>query len=205
MKSREVAPDRSAQIARIAWLATFVVPLVLTALLLVVVKSTPAAPVPPSTVPFSLDDEFEGETEGDFELEVMCVEAEEELEADELAEEELEAICAEVEEEGAATGGTGGASPTHCVLRSANAHATTKNDKLKLTIGYTTTEPTDATVEIKQGATRIATLNRHLGRSGVLRYTKQLGENADGKLTVRIKPQTGAAGCPSRRLVLFPR
>jgi len=135
-------------------------------------------------------------------------ETEEEAEA---SEEELETCDEEAEEceEGEAASGPEerrSDAPGKCLLRSTSARAVTKNDKLKLTIGYTTNEPSEATVEIKRGAVRIGSLHRHLGRSGVLRFSKELNEEQSGKLVVRILlPKRKRAGCPSRRLVLFPK
>lgn len=206
MQDQDATTDRSVQINRIAWLVTFVVPLVLAALLLTVKTAQAAEPISP---PVSLEEVFEAEFEEAIELapEDACIEAEEAFEMEELAEDEIEEICEEeVSEPGPKSKGeTGGSDEAECPLRSANAHATTKNDRLKLTIGYTTTAPTDATFEIKQGATKIATFQRHLGNSGVIRFTKPLGESQDGKLKVRLKLSSGSAGCPSQRLVLFPR
>lgn len=149
----------------------------------------PATPlrVPPPLTVAALYDETE---------DMESAEGEEEFE---WCEEEPE--CEEEEEVEATDSDTS----SQCPLRSANAHAATKNDKLKLTIGYTTSEPFDATFEIKQGAIRLASLRRHLGRSGVLRFNKVLGEHDQGRLVIRIKLPKGRAGCPSRRLVLFPR
>lgn len=208
MQRKEATTDHSAQIARIAWLVTFVVPLVLAALLLTV-KSAQADPL---SIPVALDADveeiFEAEIEEVSELapEEACIEAEEAFEAEELAEVEVEEICEEEEPERGPRGeDNNGDAAEECALRSANAHATTKNDRLRLTIGYTTTEPVNAKVEIKQGAVKIASLSRHLGRSGVLRHTEQLGPEQHGKLKIRLKLTTGSAGCPSQRLVLFPR
>jgi hypothetical protein len=93
-----------------------------------------------------------------------------------------------------------------CPLRSASAHAVTGHDKLRLTIGYTANEPFHARIEIKQGPARIDSVQRHFGPSGVLRLSSKLDEQRKGgRLAVRIKPASGGFGCPSRRLVLFPR
>ena len=204
MQDREATTDRSAQINRIAWLVTFVVPLVLTALLLTV-KTAHAVEPSPSPVAFDLE-VFEAEVEEVIELEPeeACTEAEEAFEMEELDEEEVEEICEEGSEVGSKSGATGAGS-TECALRSANAHASTNNNRLKLTIGYTTSEPVDAVVEIKQGAEKLGSLKRHLSRSGVIRYTKQIDEEQRGKLKVRLRLSTGSTGCPSQRLVLFPR
>jgi len=203
MQRKEVT-DRSVQITRIAWLVTFVVPLVLAALLLTV-KSAQAEPLAsPATLDYEV---FEAEVEEVSELtpEEACIEAEEAFEMEELAEVEMEEVCEEGQDEVEAKDKAATTGPGECALRSANAHAATNNNRLKLTIGYTTTAPTDATFEVKQGGTKLATFRRHLGNSGVVRFSKQLGENADGKLAVRIKLPPGGSVCPSRRLVLFPR
>ncbi|HEX7278156.1 MAG TPA: hypothetical protein VF255_00905 [Solirubrobacterales bacterium] len=91
-----------------------------------------------------------------------------------------------------------------CPLRSVRAHASTKHDKLKLTIGYTTNEPVTTTIQLRKGTVGVETFKRHLGKSGVLRFTEELGKGS-GKLSVHFKLPSGSAGCPSRRLVLFPR
>ncbi len=88
-----------------------------------------------------------------------------------------------------------------CPLRSAHAHLAESHNRLKLTIGYTTNEPTPATVKIQNGATKV--FKRYLTQSGVLRLT----ENATpfhAKVIIRVEA-VGWAGCPSRRLVLFRR
>jgi hypothetical protein len=205
MHDQDATTDRSAQINRIAWLVTFVVPLVLTALLLTV--KTAQATEPPSP-PAALEEVFEAEFEEAIELtpEDACFEAEEAFEVGELEEAELEKICEEeVSEPGPRGKGDSAPGAGECPLRSANANATARNDRLKLTIGYTTNTPTNAAFEVKLGPAKLATLQRHLGRSGVIRFNKPMPENPRGKLTVRIKLPAGAAGCPSRRLVLFPR
>jgi hypothetical protein len=96
--------------------------------------------------------------------------------------------------------------PPECVLRSAKAHAVLKRDKLKLTIGYTTSEPTKAVLDVHYGATRLAQVKRPLQRSGVLRITKKLKHRRAGnRLPVRVELDPEGTGCPSRRLVLLPR
>lgn len=133
-------------------------------------------------------------------------ETEEEEEASE--EEELEACEEEAEEceEAAEPGAKRSDGPAECPLRSASARASNKNDKLKLKIRYTTSKPVTATIEIRNGSTRIGSFKRHLGRSGVLSFTKALGEKRIGERTViRIELPSGGAGCPSRRLVLLPK
>jgi hypothetical protein len=135
----------------------------------------------------------------------LTVNALAELEAEE-EDEEWEGWEEEVAEEWEEEEAEAGATQHECPLRSARAHAVTKPDKLKLTIGYTTYEPFNARVEIKQGSTRIDSVQRHFERSGVLRLSSKLSEQRKGaRFIVRIKPAPGGSECPSRRLVLFPR
>lgn len=141
---------------------------------------------------------------------VLALEDEEpeaEAAADEVEEEGFEACeepeegfeeCEEVEAQAARS------RREECLLRSARAHASLdgRGTKLKLTIGYTAYEPTKAKIKVGQ----IATLQRHLGRSGVVRITKKLGARSGKRLVVIIElPSARNAGCPFRRLVLFPR
>jgi len=195
MPTKDAATARASQIARIAWLATFVLPLVLTALLLAV-KSAHAEPAGPNAVLLSLEEESEFEEEGEFGE--ACLEAEEEFEAGELSEAELEAICEETEGgEGRSPVG-GSAVPEECLLRSATARAVAppKRDRLKLTIGYTTYEPVNATVEIRKGSARIASARRHLARSGVLRIVKKLGKkSAPKRVVIRIRIPSSPRYC----------
>ena len=149
---------------------------------------------------------------------VLALDDEEEEPEAEAAAEEVEEVCEEVEEEGfeeeceeveAEPRRAGRNSAEDCLLRSARGHASVdpRGRKLKLTIGYTTYEPVKDKIDIRRGSDRIASLGRHLGRSGVLRITKKLGAAKSGKrIVVRIElPSARNAGCPSRRLVLFPR
>lgn len=118
--------------------------------------------------------------EEEWELgEEECLEAE--------PEEEIEAACEEEEEAEA------------CPLRSAHAHLAERHGQLKLTIGYTTNEPTAALVKVQNGATK--SFKRQLNRSGVLRLTEPTGK-PHTKVVIDIAA-VGWAGCPSRRLVLF--
>ncbi len=133
------------------------------------------------------------------EAEAAAEEVEEEFEEEcEELEEGFEE-CEEVEAEAARSRGE------ECLLRSARAHASLDRHgkKLKLTIGYTAYEPVKAKIKVGN----VATLQRHLGRSGVLRVVRPLRKNQQLKrLVVRIGiPSVKSAGCPSRRLVLFPR
>ena len=189
---------QATRIARIAWLITFVVPLILAALLLGV-KSAHAAPNPVA-VPFALDEEFEAEEEGDFE-EGDCEEAEFEFEEDEIGELEFEQLCekeASGKDETKATGANSETAPEECVLRSAHARlvAYDSHNDVRLTIGYTTYEPTAATIEYSldghRGSLHLGTVKRHLGKSGVIRLSKALADpkmdkvEAAGRFVVRL-------------------
>jgi hypothetical protein len=194
------APDNSARIARAAWLCAFVVPLLLATLLLGVKSAQAATPSPPPLAPlvvFDEEEELEGEEESEFAAE-ECAIAYEELAEGLLTEADVVELCAEAEE---ATGGASSKTPSECPIRSIRAHAVQRNERLKLTIGYTTNAPTNATVQIHG----VGTFKRHLGKSGVLRFSRRIARELPRKrLRIRIKLPSGSAGCPSRRLVLFP-
>jgi hypothetical protein len=65
-----------------------------------------------------------------------------------------------------------------------------------VTIGYTTYEPAGAKIEIRKGSTRIASVRRRLGRSGVLRITKKLSKRQRGKqITVRVRVPSAPRSC----------
>jgi hypothetical protein len=184
------AHRQTAAIVRITWFVTFVVPLVLAALLLGM-KSAQAAPPVPGFTPLAFEEEFEGEeeSEGEFELEA-CEIAEEEFEEGELGEAAVEVACDEAEDEGGKKAAAPSAfAPEECLLRSAHAQAVAspKHESLKLIVGYTTYEPVAATVEIGKGSARIGSVHRHLGRSGVLRIVKSLErDKAPSQIVVRI-------------------
>jgi hypothetical protein len=154
--------------------------------------------------PFETETETEEEWEGE-EDEGACEAAEEEVEEGELTQAEADEICKEeAEERKKKKTSPGGAAPEECILRSAHAQASliAHESKLKLTVGYTTYEPIVAKLQIGH----LATVHRHLGRSGVLRFVENLpGDNAPKQLAVQIEPPGKSAGCPFRRLVLFPR
>jgi hypothetical protein len=163
------------------------------ALLLVLWAAAPpgaaAVETPVGDVPVLALEEEEPEAEAAEEVEGGCEEADEAFE--------------ECEEAGAASQRPG-EGRDECVLRSARAHGhfAQQGKKLKLTIGYTASEPVKAKIEVG----RVGTLQRHLGRSGVLRITKRLGARAGNRLVVRIEiPSARNAGCPFRRFVLSPR
>jgi hypothetical protein len=176
--------------------------LILSALFVLLLAAAPAPaavveapPLDPAV--FAL--EKEGEEE-EPEAEAAAEEVEEEFEEEcEELEEGLEE-CEEVESQAEAAR----SHQEECLLRSARAHASLdrRGQKLKLTIGYTTYEPAKAKIKVGH----VATLQRHLGRSGVLRVTKKLRAKGGKRLVITIKiPSARNAGCPSRRLVLFPR
>lgn len=160
--------------------------------LLLATGPAPAAviEVPIDPVVLALDDE---EPEAEAAAEEVEEEGFEECEEFEDGFEE----CEELEAEAARS------RQEECLLRSARAHASLdpRGEKLKLTIGYTAYEPAKAKIKVGN----IATLQRRLGRSGVLRVTKKLGAKSGKRLVVTIKiPSARNSGCPSRRLVLFP-
>lgn len=112
-------------------------------------------------------------------------------------EEETEAECAEAEDEEAegveepeeeceAEAEDAGFSPSEdCYLRTATARVVAYPDRkmMRLTLGYTTYAPATATVEY--GAKKdphLGTVQRQLGRSGVLRLSKHLAGGEMGKV-----------------------
>lgn len=193
-------------------LQLLVLPLLL-AVSLLAVSAAHAAPIGPAATPLAFEGEFDAgeESEEEFEFEEgECEEAEEEFEEGELSRAEVREICDEAEgKSGKTAKGSGSVAPEECILRSAHANASllAHDSKLKLTLGYTAYEPVGAKIEVGYGSSHLASLQRHLGRSGVLRIIESLhGDNAPKQLAVRIDiPSSKSAGCPSRRLVLFPR
>lgn len=166
-------------------------PLSLTALIasLAAVVAIAAQPVAAAYNPFPTPDPAP--------LSVAFEEEEEEAEAESEVEDWAEEEWEEEEEAEPLPGDV-------CPLRSASAHAVTKHDKLKLTIGYTTNEPFTTAIQLRKGAVGIETFKRHLGKSGILRFTEELGKGS-GQLSIHIRLPSEGAGCPSRRLVLVPR
>ncbi len=171
--------------------------LALTALLLAAGTAYGATPVP-ATASAAPEEEFEviEEVEEEDPAE-ECAEARAEFAHGEIELEELEAFCEGAEGEAGGSSSQGG----RCPLRSAHAHAATTHQRLKVTLGYTTFQPFKAKLQLSP---HLGNLKRHLGRSGVLRFTKALGRRSPGKVVLRLRPM-GAVGCPSRRLVLFPK
>lgn len=166
-------------------------PAVLLAIALLAAAALPmAAPADPSPAPSPSADFAEAAAEGGEELEEECVVVEEEF-----VDGELQEFCEEEGESEAAS------STEKCFLRSAHAHSATKRDKLKVTVGYTTFSPANAKIEIRQGAVRIGAFNRHLGKSGVLRFTSKLEGQRRAGISIRINPAEKTE-CPAGRLVL---
>ena len=188
------------QTARIARVATLIASLILAALLFGAREAQASSPLPALT-PLAFEEEFEEADEAEF-AEEECETAEEEVEEGELSKAEGEEICREARETAKeAAAGSSGAG--ECPIHSAIAHSSIHNDRLKLTIGYTTNTPVTATIQLS-GPVK-ASFKRRLGRSGVLHFTEQLA-NEHGRLAVHIElPASERAECPSRRLVLFPR
>jgi len=191
------AQTHSDRIARAAWFCAFVLPLALAALLLGV-KSSQAASPPPEPAPLAFEEElFEDEEETEEEDEAQleaefaqaeCETAEEEATEGEITAAEAKELCAEAEEAAAeAEAGPSTTAPARCALRSAHAHAVLRHHRLKLTIGYTSSSPTPATVEVRSGARRLASVHRKLGKSGVIRITKKLASKRIKRVTVSFK------------------
>jgi len=183
--------------------------LVLAALLLAASSAHATSQPPPSTIPFALEEEGEEEFEEELTEEGElgdelggddCELGEEAFEEGLLTLTDVEELCA-AEEEWERLPGDGnshrGRSHQTCLLRSASARVkVTGHNRLKLTIGYTTYEPTGATIEVRGGTTRIGSFRRHLGRSGVLRIVKRLGRrHAPRRLVVRLRIAGSPPGC----------
>lgn len=151
-----------------------------------------------AAVPFAGADEAEEAGESAL-VEDVLDEALEECEDVLLCEEEAR------EADEAEAAGTEAAEPPECILRSAKARAVVTRDKLKLAIGYTTSEPAKANLDVHYGATRLGRFKRRLGHSGVLRLTRTLKGSAGAKRPLRIELDVEGTACPSRRLVLVPK
>ncbi len=178
------AHDRIARVARVAWFCAFVLPLLLSALLLGV--SSAQATTPESEpAPLAFEEEFEPEEEGEGEgerAEEECENAQEEFEEGELSKAEAGEICKEAREAAKEAAAASGAD--ECPIHSATAHSSIHNTRLKLTIGYTTISPVTATIELR-GPIKDS-FKRHLSKSGVLRFTES-SPKQHGRLVVQIK------------------
>jgi hypothetical protein len=180
---------------RIAWLVSFALPL----LLLAILGASRAAgdPVSEASAPSSGEPAIQLSDEGEWEG--ACVELEEEDgEPAEEAGEECEADEEEEAEDAAF-------SPAEdCYLRTARAHvvAYPERGQVRLTLGYTTYEATPATIELSaREGDRLAVVKRHLGRSGVVRVSKHLGDRAMARLqsshrfTVSVQVEEAPDAC----------
>jgi hypothetical protein len=129
----------------------------------------------------------------EVELEEECVEGDEAEDEAEGTEEECEA---EAED-------TSFSVAEDCYLRTASAHvvAYPTRNTVRLTLGYTTYSPAQATVEYGAKRNRLVTATRKLGRSGVLRLSKHLGEREMGQMqgsrrfTVTVRVPDAPAAC----------
>lgn len=131
------------------------------------------------------------QAEEEFESEDECVEDSEEEDGSEEAEAECEA---EAED-------TGFSPADDCYLRTARARvvAYPMRNTMRLTLGYTTYAPAQATVEYSAKHNRLGTATRKLGRSGVLRFSEHLGERAMDRLqgSRRFAVTVHVPGAPS--------
>ncbi|MDX6602486.1 MAG: hypothetical protein QOF13_1688 [Solirubrobacterales bacterium] len=143
---------------KLAWLT---VPLVLLALLTATGSAFALSEAEATSDPTAqLDEEVESEDE--------CVEVDEEETDSEEAGEECEAEADD----------TSFSPAEDCYLRTARARivAYPTRNTMRLTLGYTTYTPAQATVEYSAKHNRLGTVTRKLGRSGVIRLSKHLGE-----------------------------
>jgi hypothetical protein len=159
--------------SRIAWFACSALPLILLAIFAVAGPATAPADTEAAAAPFEV--EAEASEEGEDEEE--CVESwgDEDEEAGEAEEE-----CQDEEE------GADASSGEDCLLRTARARVVAYpiRNQVRLTLGYTTFAPTRAAVEYGAGqGSRVDTATRRLGRSGVVRLSKHLGEGAMNQLS----------------------
>lgn len=154
--------------------------------LTLLVGAAAASPLPPLSTPrpTGLALEEAAFEEEEWELEEGCFE------------EGLEVFCEEEAEE---------ADPSRadCPLRSTHAHAVSYNERLKVTIGYTTYRPTAATIQVGRGSTGLGTFRRQLSRSGVLRFTGKLGKRHGKKLVVSVRVPSAGRYCEEDAAVLF--
>jgi hypothetical protein len=175
--------------SRVTWLVSFALPIVLLAILGAShAAGEPVGEADPSEPAIQLSDE--GEWEG------ACVELEEE--DGEPAEEAGEECEAEEEEEAEDSD-----EAEACPLRSVNAHATEHNDRLRVTVGYTSYRGVAAKVQVGRGSTRIGTFERHLNRSGVLRFSGRLHRHHSGRLQVSVRVPSEGGYCAEEDAVLF--
>lgn len=163
-------PDPESHTIRLAWWASFFATIAVIAIL-GAVRSAQASIVPGGGPIGALAPLAFASTEEDEELE------EEELEFEECLEEEGEAEC----EKRIGVGGAGEGAEG-CVLRSASATVSVlKNeDRVRLTIRYTTFSPAVVSVQYRlrghRGTLRMGTDSHRFSRRGVFRDTEKLNE-----------------------------
>jgi hypothetical protein len=142
------------------------------------------------------------ESEAQFTQELEWEEAGEEVcietEVESSSEEEDEGLCEELEERGAES-----SEAEECPLRSTRAHGSTAHDRLKITVGYTTYRPAAATIQIGSGANKLGTFKRHLGRSGVLRFTEKGSTKHGKRVVVHVSVPSAQRYCADEAAVLF--
>lgn len=199
-----------APIARLAWIATLVAPLVLIALLLCATASSAApAPAAASSYPGS-EGEAEEELEEEEAEEEAGYEEEPDWDAEGWEEEELggtdcelghealaegllsvtdvEELCAaerEWEEEAEGRSREGGEARSSCAVRRARARISTGRNHFELTIGYAVAAPTEARIEVRAGKRKLASVSRRLDGSGVIRLRKRVGKRLGSQLGKR--------------------
>jgi hypothetical protein len=190
MRKGGTSTASAARTRRIAWLVSFVVPLVVLVLMLVALKpahATTAGAVPggaltapPAVAALGEPAEEEGEGEAE-EPEVEFEEACEEVEAEQEEGEETEVEAGEEEGEEAAEGcKAGGAPPASCLLRTANARVLVyaRQNRVRLLVDYTSSAHTQATVEYRLeghgGSLLLGRAKRRLASRGLLDLTEHL-------------------------------
>ncbi len=169
----------------------FLLPLALLAVLAIAQPAAALADAEATGLPLELAIQT-GEEEDETESEGECAESENE---------EVE----EAEEECEAEAENAGFSPADdCYLRTAQAHVVAYPDRkiMRLTLGYTTYTPATATVEF--GAEKdphLGSVQRQLGRSGVLRLSKHLAGGqmtkveSSGRFTVTVHVPEAPQAC----------
>jgi hypothetical protein len=185
-----VATDQTAHITRIAWLVSFVVPLVLVGLLLLLAiqpahaatlgagpGNAPGAPAAGSALGQPVEIEAEEPEEA---LEEGCKEAEGETEGEEPAE-GTEAEPGEEEgEEETAPCEAASAPPAKCLLRSARAQVLVDppQERVRLLVDYSFFAPARVTVEFRlegrRGLLKLGQAKRKLAGRGSIRLSERL-------------------------------
>ncbi len=175
-----------------ARVALFLLPLILL-LTAGLVQSALGAAEFEAAAPF----ESTAEISEEGEVEEECVEEFEEGEEDEEAVAETEEECEDEAEESSRV------SAEDCLLRTTHARvvAFPSRNQVRLTLGYTTYAPAQATVEYKASHDRLGAATRHLGRSGVVRLSKHLDEKqmsrvrGSGRFTVTVHVSDVPGAC----------